>query len=110
MACWASTNSSALRSLSLTASADLSCADLPCWSWGVGVAALGQRAAGADQESQGDGQNGWGKLTQDETLKLKYPATHTFPDWLNSLRQNRALGLDAVQIGPQCGGDGSGFP
>ncbi len=44
------------------------------------AAALGQDAAGPDHESQGDGQDGRGKVTQDHTMKLKYPATHTFPD------------------------------
>ena len=43
-------------------------------------------------------------------MKLKYPATHTFPDSLTFLRQDRAHGLDAVQIGPQWGGNGTGFP
>src|SRR5262245_54738613 len=51
---------------------------------GGGGAALGQDdAAGPDQENQGHGQSGRGKVTQDDTMKLKYPATHTFPDWLN---------------------------
>ena len=40
----------------------------------------GQDAAGPDQESQGNGQSGQGKVTQDDTMKLEYPATHTFPD------------------------------
>ena len=47
---------------------------------GGGGAALGQDAAGPDQESQGNGQDGRGKVTQDDTMKLEYPATHTFPD------------------------------
>src|SRR5215510_5738809 len=47
------------------------------------AAALGEDAAGPDQESHGNGQDGRGKVTQDDTMKLEYPATHTFPDWLN---------------------------
>src|SRR5689334_24120008 len=43
-------------------------------------------------------------------MKLEYPATHTFPDWLNFLRLDRAHGFDAVQMGPECGGNGSRFP
>ena len=78
------------------------------------IAALGKGAAGPDQDGQGKGQGkgqrGRGKVTQDHTSKLNYPATHTFPDKLTFLRQDRARGIDAVQMGPECGGNGSRFP
>jgi len=47
-------------------------------------AALGEGAGRSDEQ----GQYGRGKVTQDHTVRLEYPATHTFPDQLKLPRQD----------------------
>ena len=75
---------------------------------GVGVAALGSGASGTDQERK----PGDGEVAQNRILKLKHPSTHKFPDLLPARGLAAACSgwFDAVQIGPQCGGDAAGFP
>ncbi|MDO9060762.1 MAG: hypothetical protein Q7U92_17310, partial [Bradyrhizobium sp.] len=67
---------------------------------------MGQGAADADQK----GKPGNGEMAQNRTLKLKHTSTHRFPDLLPVPRPARTRCFDAVQMGPQCGGDASGFP
>jgi hypothetical protein len=43
-------------------------------------------------------------------LNLKHPSTHKFPDLFPARGPLGRASLDAVQIGPQCGGDTAGFP
>ena len=69
---------------------------------GPKVAALGKRASNTDQEYQ----PGHGEVTQNRILYLEYPSTHKFSDFAPA----RDRWFDAVQIGPQCGGDIDRFP
>ena len=69
-------------------------------------AALGEGASDTDQ----DGNPGNGEAAQNQVLKLKHPSTHAFPDLLPARGRSWRAGFDAVQIGPQCGGDSIGFP
>jgi len=57
--------------------------------------ALGQRAAGADQQCQPE----HGEPTQNRNLELKHPLTHEFPDLVLACPALR----NAVQMGLQCG-------
>ncbi len=73
---------------------------------GVGIAALGEGASDTDQQCK----PGDGEVAQDRTLKLKHPSTHKFPDLLPAREPALARWFDAVQIGPQCGGDAGRIP
>src|SRR5713101_5330975 len=47
-------------------------------------------------------------MAQNRTFWIKHPSTHTFPDMFSARETNFGrpeAWLDAVQMGPQCGGD-----
>jgi hypothetical protein len=48
-------------------------------------------------------------LAQNRILKHKQPSTHRFPNLL-TCRDRNARHSDAVQMGPECGGEISGLP
>ena len=75
----------------------------------LGIAALGKCIAnsyGADTDQKSEAANG--EVAQNRTSQLKHTSTHKFPDFVTN--QPDPAGFDAVQIGPQYGGDSSGFP
>jgi hypothetical protein len=72
---------------------------------GPAVAALGESASDTDQQCK----SGDGEVAQNGILKLKHPSTHKFPDFV-AARDLPGRAVDAVQIGPQCGGMPGGFP
>jgi hypothetical protein len=49
---------------------------------GMGLAALGKSASGADRPCKSGNKSGNGKMAQNRILKLKHPSTHRFPDVL----------------------------
>jgi len=83
---------------------------------GVSVAALG--GGGACRQSKSGNEPDDGEVAQDRILKLVHPTTHRFPDLFSACcLSGPAMAaswlisgwLDAVQIGPQCGGDACKF-
>jgi hypothetical protein len=67
---------------------------------GAKVAALGKGASNTEQQCK----PGDGEVAQNRKFKLKHPSTHKFPDCFLPAA-SRTRWCDAVQIGPQCGGD-----
>ena len=79
----------------------------------LGVAALGKGVSGTDRPCKSGDKSGNGEMAQNRILKLKHPSTHKFPDYPDFGGFRRLPwrpGFDAVQIGPQYGGDAPGFP
>jgi hypothetical protein len=67
---------------------------------GAKVAALSDGASNTDQE----GEPGDGEKAQNRMLELKHPSTHKFPELLPAWPALTRW-FDAVQMGPQYGGD-----
>ena len=107
MACAASTNSSVLRWFSLAASAGgAPLAAGLAWSCALTSPLWARGASDTDQECK----PGDGEVAQNRILKLKHTSTHKFPDFVPARGQPGRGSVDAVQLGPQCGGNRSPNP